>query len=475
MTVTEFAYDKDIAQQCHASSENRTAFAGPRDPSRQEICDLSIRRNAGDAIANRRPGADVLTEVEPFPLSVRGSNQRSWFPRKSLLVHTAYRMTSDVIVIGLGAMGSAACYQIARRGARVIGIDRYSPPHSFGSTHGETRITREAIGEGEHFVPFALRSYEIWRELESESGEDLLTITGGLIISSAGEHPLHGNADFLKTTIDAASRFGIKHRVLNAREINEEFPQFALGGGEVGYFEDGAGFLRPERCVATQLNLAERLGAYLRLNERVTRIEQTGTGVRVVTDVGEYFAAKAIISAGPWVNEFAHAMPQGLFKIYRQVLHWFDVSQAYDQYKLGEFPIFIWSFGRWADDYFYGFPAIDGSEGGLKVATEDYRTTTLPDHVVRDVGPEEPAVVFANYVTGKLRGIREQSVRSAVCLYTVTPDSNFVIDWIDENVLLASPCSGHGFKHSSAVGETLAELALTGSSAIDTSPFSVHR
>lgn len=382
-------------------------------------------------------------------------------------------MNSDVIVIGLGAMGSAACYQLAKRGARVTGIDRFAPPHSFGSTHGETRITRQAIGEGEHFVPFALRSYEIWRELESETGADLLTITGGLIMSSAGEHPLHGNADFLKTTIDAASKFGIKHRVLNAREIKEKFPQFLIGGSEVGYFEDAAGFLRPERCVATQLSQAEKLGAQLRLNERVTSVEQNGTGVRVVTDIGDHFAAKAIISAGPWVNEFARAVPQGLFKIYRQVLYWFDVSQAYDQYRLGEFPIFIWSFGRWPDDYFYGFPAIDGRDGGLKIATEEYRATTLPDQVVRDVAPVEPATVFTNYVSGKLRGIGEKCVRSAVCLYTLTPDSNFVIDWLDENVLLASPCSGHGFKHSAAVGETLAELALTGRSTIDTSPFSI--
>ena len=110
-------------------------------------------------------------------------------------------MNSDVIVVGLGAMGSAACYQLAKRGVSVIGIDRYSPPHTFGSTHGDTRITRQAIGEGEQFVPFALRSYEIWRELESETGADLLTVTGGLIMSAESEHSLHGNADFLKTTV----------------------------------------------------------------------------------------------------------------------------------------------------------------------------------------------------------------------------------------------------------------------------------
>lgn len=132
-------------------------------------------------------------------------------------------MNSDVIVIGLGAIGSAACYQLATRGARVVGIDRYSPPHSLGSTHGDTRITRLAIGEGEHFVPFAIRSHEIWRELESETRADLMTTTGGLIMSAASGHPLHGSANFLATTISAAEKFGIKHRVLKTGEIAAEF------------------------------------------------------------------------------------------------------------------------------------------------------------------------------------------------------------------------------------------------------------
>jgi sarcosine oxidase len=207
----------------------------------------------------------------------------------------------------------------------------------------------------------------------------------------------------------------------------------------------------------------------------VTRVEQTGTGVRVATDRGEYLAAKAIVSAGPWVNEFVDGVPKETFKIYRQVLHWFDVSEAYDSYKLGSFPIFIWSFGRWADDYVYGFPAIDGRDGGLKLASEEYLTTTPPEEVERNVSEQESAGVFKEYVSGKLRGVGEKCIRSAVCLYTVTPDSNFVIDWLDENILLASPCSGHGFKHSAAIGETLAEIALKGTSKIDISPFAIPR
>ena len=382
-------------------------------------------------------------------------------------------MNSDVIVIGLGAMGSAACYQLAKRGARVVGIDRYAPPHTFGSTHGDTRITRLAIGEGEQFVPFAVRSHEIWREIEGETGADLMTTSGGLIMSPISGDELHGNASFLETTVAAATKFGIKHRLLTSTEIADEFPQFVLEGSEKGYFEDSAGFLRPERCVAAQLSLAEKYGAQLRLNERVLSVERDGTDVRVVTDLAEYSAAKVIVSAGPWVHEFVHGAPADLFKIYRQVLFWFDVSAAYEQYALESFPIFIWSFGRYPGDFFYGFPAIDGRDGGLKIASEEYHVTTPPEQVDRTVTTGETADIFKNYVSGRLRGVGETCVRSAVCLYTVTPDSNFVIDWMDDNVLLASPCSGHGFKHSAAIGETLAELVLSGRSTIDISPFSI--
>lgn len=372
-------------------------------------------------------------------------------------------------------MGSAAAYQLAKRGARVVGIDRYSPPHTLGSTHGDTRITRLAIGEGEHFVPFAVRSHEIWRELESETGTSVMTTTGGLIMSAASGQSLHGSTEFLGTTIAAAVKFGIKHQVLDAGEIADAYPQFILDGSERGYFEDEAGFLRPELGVATQLGLAEKLGADLRLNERVLRVEKDGSGVKVTTENGCYRAATAIVSAGPWVSEFVRFPVADLFKIYRQVLYWFDVSSAYEQYAFGTFPVFIWSFGRFDGDFVYGFPAINGRDGGLKVASEEFHATTTPGQAERSVADEEASSVFKNYVSGKLDGIGERCVRSAVCLYTSTPDSNFVIDWLDENVLLASPCSGHGFKHSAAIGETLAELALTRTSRIDVSPFSLAR
>jgi len=226
--------------------------------------------------------------------------------------------------------------------------------------------------------------------------------------------------------------------------------------------------LRPELGVATQLDLAAKLGAGLHLNERVLKVEKDGSGVKVTTDKGTYLASTAIVSAGPWVSEF---VDPDLFKVYRQVLYWFDVSAAFEQYELGKFPIFIWSFGRFDGDFVYGFPAINGRDGGLKVASEVFQATTTPDQAERNVTEDEAASVFGSYVSGKLVGVGARCVRSAVCLYTSTPDSNFVIDWIDDNVLLASPCSGHGFKHSAAIGETLAELALTRTSKIDIAPF----
>src|SRR5271166_5403837 len=169
-------------------------------------------------------------------------------------------ITADMAVIGLGAVGSAALYQTAKLGVKVIGIDRFEPPHDQGSSHGETRITRQAIGEGREFVPLVLRSNEIWDELEAATGRSLLTRNGGLILASGGitgNH--HGSISFLQDTIDAANSFGIPHQQLSTAEIQERFPQFQLPADEQGYFEPGAGFLRPEACIETQIGQARNL------------------------------------------------------------------------------------------------------------------------------------------------------------------------------------------------------------------------
>jgi sarcosine oxidase len=382
-------------------------------------------------------------------------------------------MIYDVIIIGLGAMGSSAAYQLAKKGVKVLGIDRFSPPHKFGSTHGETRITRQAIGEGAEYVPLALRSYEIFREIEAETNADLLTITGGLILSKSSGNALHGNADFIETTVATAKKFGIKHRVLAADEIAKEFPQFKSDGNERGYFEDESGFLRPENCVETQLDSAEKYGAKINRNEQVAEIKHFQTHVEVVTDKETCRAEKIILSVGAWIKNFVEQPSRDLFKIYRQTFYWFDVADNFEKFKLGNFPTFIWEFGRSENDFVYGFPAIDGQFGGLKIATETYFSTTNPDNVNREVTPKEIARIFEKYVENRIIGVSKKCLRTATCLYTVTPNARFIIDKLpgNERIIVASPCSGHGFKHSAAIGEILAKLAINEKSSIDISPF----
>jgi len=207
----------------------------------------------------------------------------------------------QTIVIGLGAMGSAATYQLAKRGSKVLGIDRFSPPHVYGSSHGDTRITRQAIGEGSEYVPLVLRSYELWAEIERETGKKLLTVTGGLIMTGVEGTPRHGSY-FFNQTVASAENYGIPHHLLDADEIQKRFPQFILSGNERGYFEEKAGYLRPELCIEAQLELAQRYGAQLALEENVLAFSVTDKDhVVVKTDKGEYQAEKAIIAAGPWV------------------------------------------------------------------------------------------------------------------------------------------------------------------------------
>lgn len=214
-------------------------------------------------------------------------------------------MHYDVIVIGLGAMGAATLYQLAKRGVRVAGVDRYAPPHDQGSSHGDTRITRQAVGEGAAYVPLALNSQRIWRELEAQSGEALFEACGMLMLSSSHQPTRgHGTADFGGETAALAKRFGIEHRLLDAAGIRARFPQFGgFGDGATGYYEPGAGYVRPERAIEVQLRLAETLGAVLHGNTLVEAIESEAGGIRVRTSSGTHTADKAIVCAGMWTGK----------------------------------------------------------------------------------------------------------------------------------------------------------------------------
>jgi len=380
---------------------------------------------------------------------------------------------SDVIVVGLGAMGSAALYQLAKREIHVTGIDRFTPPHERGSSHGESRITRQAIGEGEEYVPFALRSHEIWRELEADTGRSLLSPIGGLIIGRRTDSGIHGQADFIGRTIAAAVRFGIAHEVLPTDEVTKRFPQFRLAGDETCYYEPGAGFLRPEACVATQIDRARALGAGIRTGETVTRVTADANSVTVVTDAATYSAARVIVTAGAWVPQLLGGAYAKLLRVYPQTLYWFAPDDT-AAFAPGRFPIFIWRHGAGVDDHFYGFPVVGE---GVKLATEQFTQTIDPDEVRQAPSSADAQGMHESQVRGRLLGVTAACTRAVTCLYTVTPGFGFVIDrhpdW--ERVLVASPCSGHGFKHSAAIGEALAECAIDGTSRIDLSPFSLGR
>lgn len=384
--------------------------------------------------------------------------------------------TADVVVVGLGAYGSAVLHQLARRGLKVTGIDQFRPPHTLGSSHGETRITRLAVGEGDAYAPVVRRSHELWREMEAESGASLMLRTGGLIMApreSAARH--HGREDFVRRSFTMAERFGIEHERLDAGEIAARYPQFQLRGDELGYYEPSGGVLRPEACIETQLDLARRHGATLRFNERVTGMTQHGGGVQVTTDRGDISAARAVVTAGPWTGGLVPPGTRRLLRVYRQVLHWFEPADP-AAYAVGRFPVFIWLHGDGEEDYLYGFPIPEGASG-VKVATERYERQTDVLTVDRTVSPGEAEAMYAEHVSGRLRGVSARVVRSAACLYTVTPDSGFIVDSLpgQDLVLTVSACSGHGFKHSAAIGEAVAQQLAGEPTAFDLAPFGLRR
>ncbi len=382
----------------------------------------------------------------------------------------------DTIVLGLGVMGSAVAYQLAKSGANVLGIDQYDPPHKLGSSHGSSRVTRQAIGEGEQYTPLVMRSNEIWREIEAETGLPLLEITGLLIISNDSQTTVSHVEDFFQTTVEIARKFDIKHELLDATEIRNRFPAYSVNNDEYGYYEEGAGVLFPENCVRAQLQMAKKYGAEIRTNEKVVYYGETESGLVVNTSEGEYFAAKVAICAGPWLPELLRENLTDLVKVYRQTLFWFDTDEPIEKFEKDQFPLFVWEVEGF-DSVYYGFPAMDGKGGGVKLATEQYVTGCRADEVERDVSQEEIDEIYENFVRHKFPGLKNECVKATACLYTVSSDSHFILDWHPEmkSVYLVSPCSGHGFKHAAAIGESVARQLLGGRGGQDISAFRLWR
>ncbi len=378
--------------------------------------------------------------------------------------------TFHTIVVGLGAMGSATLYQLAKAGHRVCGIDQGSPPHRFGSSHGETRITRLAIGEGEEYTPLAIRSHQLWRDIEAQTGQNLLHEVGGLVIANDVKQSSHGVTDFLQRTIDVANRFGIKHEILPPVELKRRYPMFNFRGDEYGYYEPTAGYVCPEKCIQAQLDLAAQAGAVIRTHETMISLKQVGDKVQVTAakfgtsvqiEHQEYLAENVVLSAGAWVSGFLQKNYESRFVVTRQNLYWFDMLPSLEAYTTPNFPIFIWLPDRMAD-MIYGFPAIDGPRGGMKIATEDFSQPISPDEKRTD--PTLDEVEKMTLLVKQFLPSVGSYLRGTSCLYTCTPNFRFVIDRHPklEKVWVVSPCSGHGFKHSATIGEALAKTITTG-------------
>lgn len=241
------------------------------------------------------------------------------------------------------------------------------------------------------------------------------------------------------------------------------------------YFEPGAGFVRPERCVAAQLTLAEQLGARVHRDERVHSLELDAHGAtRIRTNCDEYVAGRVVLAVGPWVRDFLEPRYHPLFTVYRQVLAWFAVNSQATDHSPGVMPVFIW--GLRDGGSFYGFPEVDGT-GDVKTATEQLDVTTSADTATLNVDPAETRALYDGLIGAHLPGVTGRCVRSVRCLYTVTPDADFVVDDHPDlpGVTLVSPCSGHGFKHSAGIGEAIAQVVTTGTSDVDLTPFRMGR
>ncbi len=361
----------------------------------------------------------------------------------------------DVIVLGTGGVGSAAAYHLARRGAKVLGIDRFEGGHALGSSHGETRIIRQAYFEHPDYVPLLLRAYELWRELEGIAGEQLLHQVGLLQIG-----PPEGAV--VRGVLASARQHGLHVEQLSTDDVHRRWPGFRVPAGYAGVFEAAAGYLRVERCVLAHLAAAKTHGAQLRLGEPVQQWQAESNSVKVTLQSGEHISAgKLIITAGAWTPQILADLGVAL-EVRRKHVYWFPNADEHYHQDTG-CPTFLYELSH---GVFYGFPQID--ELGVKVAEHS------GGQVVRDpLGDErqldaDDLARVEEFLTAHLPGVGRPLGRRSVCFYTMSPDEHFVVDRHPdfENVHFAAGLSGHGFKFTSVLGEALADLALEGKTSL---------
>ncbi len=356
----------------------------------------------------------------------------------------------DVIVVGLGAMGSAALYHLARRGQRVLGLEAYSPGHQLGSWHGESRIIRLAYYEHPDYVPLLQRAYQLWSALEREADVSLLTLSGGLMIGAPDSSVVSG-------ALASARQHGLEHAVLSSAEVREQYPALRLAEHEVALWEPRAGYLRPERCVDTHVRLGVAAGAEVCYETPVRAWHASDAGVQIQTSSRYWTARQVVFTCGARMSAvLGDAIPA--VRAERIPLFWLQPSQP-ELFAAGRLPVYLWETGPGA--HVYGFPHVEWP--GVKVARHHSGDMCDPDDVNRTVTLEDEHRL-RSVLAERLPSLNGPIVSSLICLYENSPDEHFLIDRLADqpNVVYAAGFSGHGFKFSSVVGEILADLVTRG-------------
>ena len=351
----------------------------------------------------------------------------------------------DVIVVGCGGVGASVLDFLATQSLSVLGLEQFSLNHAQGSSHGETRIIRQAYFEHPHYVPLVMEAYELWRELEAEVSESLLKVTGLLEVGKPTGELIRG----LRASV-AAHDLSIDE--LSLDEAKQQFPDFRFENEEVAVFEHAAGYLRVDVCVAAQLAIAQRKGAILRDRCEVRAWKQVGQGVQVETQDATYHASQVVFCAGSWTARLLAELKLPL-RVLKKHVHWYHASNA--TYSLEEQkPVFYFETDQ---GHFYGFPAID--ELGLKVAEHSGGADVLDPSSVDRSRDEEDTQRIEQFLQSRLPNASFTPNEHSVCFYTMTPDGHFILDRHPEakSVLLVGGLSGHGFKFTRVLGKIVAD------------------
>ena len=366
----------------------------------------------------------------------------------------------DVVVVGVGGMGSAALYHLARRGKRVLGIERFDIPHERGSSHGITRIIRLAYFEHSSYVPLVQRAYELWRELEREAGEQLLHVTGAV----------EGGPRIFEGALRSCHEHDLPHEELDGAEVGRRFPAYRLPEELRLVYQRDGGFLLPERCIVAHVNGALAHGAVVRTGERVLEWDARAGGVRIRTDREEVETERLVLTAGAWSQDVAR-LPPGLVSAQRQVLAWLDPLDP-ELFAPERFPVFNVAL---EEGHLYGFP-VHGVPG-FKVGFYDHDGQRAgPDSISRETTAEDD-VPLREFVERYFPRGAGPTLDVKTCLFELSPDEHFLIDRHPETELavFGAGFSGHGFKFCSVVGEILADLALDGDTRHDIGLFRISR